>query len=483
MELQRRHGETHYANIAYGYYAGIVSIAFVALLIAGRKLGSFRPQGRSKWSKAVLRGVHSGSPLIYLVVLYVALLTPFIHHYSLVGHVSVYLKRLGRLSYVLAALNLFITLRPNPILRGYAYVDLIPLHKWLSRSIFVLSSIHGIGFLIKWGLDPQVSIVAKAVRKPYNFVGVIISTLLAFLIVLSLKPMRRFSYRTFYLMHTIASWAFIFLTAVHARPGVFVPYTLINLGLVTLHLITRTAFARQVELLPKSSGDTGLGLSKIKLPRSAMPDTFYPGCHLRISLYRRINPLYYLLPSHPYTVASLSEDKNVELIVREHATGFRLLTGLQYTILNHYDSFPRSALQDATRVALVCGGSGISYALPIFRYFASNAITGQIKYLKLIWLVRDSSDLSVLQDMSTLAFKTAQFEVFVTRSVPQDDTAIEDPLRGSIRHGENSGHDDLEFELESLGDQLDHNGALINPKTDIIPEGIASSVHFGRKLA
>lgn len=481
MTLLPRHGKTHLANIPYGYYTAAVSLIFIILLIGARKLIPVRQRNRSKWAKWALSSARGGSPLLYLVVLFVALLVPFVHHYSLLGYVGLYLKRLGRLSYVLATLNLFLTLRPNFLLPGYVYLDLIPLHKWLSRSLCLLALVHGVGFLVKWALDSQVSFVAKAFYNIPNLAGLVVGALMAFMVLLSVRPVRRFSYRSFYLTHIIGAWVFVFLTAYHARPGVFVPYTLLNAGLFVFYILSKTVPARGVELVSKSTDDVNNCLTRIVLPRKAMPEHFAPGSHLRISPYRRVNPLYYMLPSHPYTVASMPEDKDVELIVREHASGFHLLTGLGYTIQNHYESVPRQCLQSATRIALVCGGSGLSYALPIFRHFASEEKADQVKYLRLIWLVRDKYDVNVLGNIRSLASSVAQFDIFVTRSVPPDDT-VESGSKLSPAQQQSPITDDLEFELESFGDQLDQNGALITPEIPNLPSGLASSFHFGRKL-
>ncbi|SCV04893.1 LANO_0G13740g1_1 [Lachancea nothofagi CBS 11611] len=482
--LLPRHSDTHFANIPYGYYALLVSVGFVLSIIAARFVVHSRPKSNSRWDRIVSRRWYNASPLLGLFSLFIPLLVPFVHHYSFLSHLTVYLKRLGRLSYVLATLNLFLTLRPNLLLPRYVYLNLIPLHKWLSRSIFLLALLHGGGFLVWWGTNSETSVVDHAFRNIWNLLGVMILVLLTILVLVSVKPMRRFSYRNFYFIHSIASWVFVFATALHARPGVWAPYTVINAGLFVLHIISKTFFARAVELLPNDlDNQEPFGLSRIVLPRKAMPETFSPASHLRISQYSRLNPLYFMLPSHPYTVSTLPDDPYVELIVREHVGGFQLQTGLRYTIQNHYESVPEKCIQNATRVALVCGGSGISYALPIFKYFASGDRATQITYLKLIWLVRDKHDISVLNHLKPLTRHNIQFEIYVTGTLPQDDTDNSRPKAVTPDSGSASGHDVLEFELESLGDHLDQNGALLQPHDDgPISAGIASMIHLGKKL-
>ncbi|CEP61695.1 putative metalloreductase LALA0_S03e08768g [Lachancea lanzarotensis] len=485
IELIPRHGDTHFANIPYGYYALWISAAFVVFTITSRYVLKSRNRSSSPFRSLLGRKWYDVSPALGLLALYVPLLVPFVRHYNISDHVTLYLKRLGRLSYVLATLNLFITLRPNLLLPKFVYLDLVPLHKWVSRSIFLLALLHGVGFLIWWAKAPDVSIVDKSFKNVWNLLGVIVLGLVSLLVLVSLKFMRKFSYRTFYLVHSIASWSFVFLIGLHARPGVFLPYTLINTGLFALHIISKTVFARTVEIFnPGDENKEDLSkLVQISLPRHAMPESFTPGSHLRISSYGRLNPLYYLLPSHPYTVSSLPGDSNVDLIIREHPNGFRLQTGIGYTIQNHYDSLSSNCLNKATRVVLVCGGSGISYGLPIFRSFASVEKRDQIQYLKLIWLVRDKDDLSALKNLD-LDGHFAEFHVFITSSLPKDDTdnhpTAGAPASETLSVG---GTDDLEFELESLADEVNQNGGL-RQSSDVnsVLTGFASNIHMGKRL-
>lgn len=479
MQLFPRHGETHFANINYGLYALAASVVYVLVIIVVRRVVPSRQKTNSKWKNYIIRNLYYTSPLLHLTVLTIALAIPFVHHYSVKENVSLYVKRLGRLSYVLVSLNLFITIRPNFLMPGYQYLDLIPLHKWLSRGIVVLALVHGVAFIIIWVLRPNVSLIDKAIKNVWNLIGVLLSILLVALVAISLKPMRRFSYNTFYAIHTIASWAMVYLTALHARPGVFIPYTIINSCILLLQILSKCFFTRPVDLVSKHK--THEGLCRIVLPRNAMPEHFSPGSHLRISPYRKLNPLYWLLPSHPYTVASLPGDQYVELVVREHSGGFEFEHGRRYTIQNFYRSVSGDSLQKAKRVALVCGGSGISYALPIYRYFSSLNGNSQLNYIKLIWLVRDLDDLAAVEDMDLADMETSTFEIFLTKAVPTDD-AVEGGSEIVMQNNDN--FDDLDFELESFGDQVDQNGGLLEgaKKADKLASKLASNIHLGRRL-
>ncbi|QLQ80209.1 hypothetical protein HG537_0D02100 [Torulaspora globosa] len=474
--LWKRHGETHLANIQYGYYVlGISALYFIFLMVMRKVLPS-RPAKRSDSNfKKILYGLYSINPVVNLCILLVAILIPFYHHYSLTHHASVYVKRLGRLSYVLLTLNLMLNLRPNWLLyRDYTYTDFIPLHKWLSRIIVLIAMVHGILFVIYWAVNDESSVLAE-LSKTKNLVGLIVMIEAVLLVLFSLGPVRRINYKLFFATHNIFTLSLIFLTAIHARPGVAIPYLVINVVILAVHFISKTVFARSTDLLEKYTDYRNTNLVAVQLPRAALADSFEPGCHIRISPYRRINPLYWLLPSHPFTVASMPSDSTVSLIIAEnnHPRSFKLEMGARYTIINNYNpAIPKSCLSSATRVSIVCGGSGISFGLPLYRYFKQQH---PVDYLHFVWLTRDRYQLKVLEDLlkESPFDGSADFHIFITRDLD------------SMEQVQQEQEDvDLEFELESFApEQLDENGAVVTDTTGSIPTKIkAASVNLGRRI-
>ncbi|QLL34290.1 hypothetical protein HG536_0G01490 [Torulaspora globosa] len=474
--LWKRHGETHYANIQYGYYVlGISALYFIFLMVMRKVLPSRPATSSDSKFKKIIYGLYSIDPAINLCILLVLFLTPFYGHYSLAHQTSVYIKRLGRLSYVLLTLNLILNLRPNWLLyRDYTYTDFIPLHKWLSRIIVLIAMVHGILFLIYWGVKDERSVLSE-LKKAKNFVGLIVMIEAGLLLLFSLGPARRLNYNLFFATHNIFTLSLIFLTAIHARPGVGVPYLGINIFILAVHLISKTVFARSTDLLGKYTDYRNTNLVAVQLPRAALADAFEPGCHIRISPFRRINPLYWLLPSHPFTVASMPSDSTVDLIIAEnkHPRSFKLEMGARYTIINNYNpAIPRLCLSSATRVSIVCGGSGISFGLPLYRYFKE---LHPVDYLHFVWLTRDRYQLKVLEDLlKESSFDgSADFHIFITRDL--DSMEQEQQEQDDI---------DLEFELESFTpEQLDENGAVVGDTASSMGTKIkAASVNLGRRI-
>lgn len=474
--LEKRHGSTHLANIQYGYYVLGISVLYLVFLMLMRRVLSSRPTKSSDSRlKKILNQLYLINPALHLCIIWIFLLIPFYRHYSLIQNATVYIKRLGRLSYVLLTLNLILNLRPNWLMYpNYTYTDFIPLHKWLSRTIVMAAVVHGILFIVWWGVNEDRTISSQ-LSKPKNAVGLALMCEVVLLILFSLKPVRRINYNLFYVMHNIFTLSLIVLTAIHTRPGVAAPYLIINAIILGIHAFSRTFFARSIDVLEKIADYRNTNLVTVQLPRSALPETFEPGCHIRISPYRRINPLYWLLPSHPFTVASLLSDQRVDLIIAEnrHPRSFRLELGSGYTVINHYNpAVPQSCLLGAKRVSIVCGGSGISFGLPLYRYFKE---IHPVEYLHLIWLVRDKHQLKILEDsLRDSSFDgSSEFHIFITRnpdSMEQEQQEEELP--------------DLEFELESLNpEQLDENGAINSSAT--LSAGLkikAASINMGRRI-
>lgn len=474
--LSKRHGSTHFANIQYGYYVlGISALYFVFLMLMRKAFPSKPTKSSDSAFKRLFYRLYAIDPVTHLCILLILLLIPFYHHYSLSHHATVYIKRLGRLSYILLTLNLILNLRPNWLLyRDYTYTDFIPLHKWLSRIIVLIGSVHGILFFVWWAITPEKSIITQ-LKKVKNFVGLIIFIETGLLIIFSLGPVRRMNYNLFFVMHNIFTLSLIFLTAIHARPGVGIPYLVINVAILAVQMISKIVFARSTDLLEKYTDYRNTNLVAVQLPRAALPETFEAGCHIRISPYRRINPLYWLFPSHPFTVASIPSDSKVDLIIAEnkHPRSFKLELGARYTVVSIYNpAIPKSCLESATRVSIVCGGSGISFGLPLYRYFKE---VHPVDHLQFIWLTRDRYQLKVLENLlrDSPFDGSADFNIFITRgsdSLEQEQAEQEDA--------------DLEFELESFTqEELDENGALMNETTGSPGTKIkAASVNVGRRI-
>ncbi|CCH57922.1 hypothetical protein TBLA_0A01220 [Henningerozyma blattae CBS 6284] len=443
---------TSRVNIRYGYYPFVTSLIFFALLVVSRRLLTIR-YARRRFSLVKryntrnfffkffyeLKVLHLSIYLLIPLVISFVVYPVNVPLRKIPG--KIYYKRLGRLSYVLASLNLLITLRSNILLKvsKFNYTDMIPLHKWLSRFIFITMFVHSLVYMVVWHIDDIV--VKKMFKNKYNLVGFIIFVIFCVLFPLSIRFLRRKYYKLFYMMHHLTLIAFIFLTPYHARPSVLVPYFYFDIAILAIIVIQKLFYSR-VKTIIKKVDIPGSNLKLIKLPKFTIfglnNTNFAPASHLRISPYHILNPLFWMLPTHPFSIASLPGDDTIDLIVKENSNGkipmmksLKLKENKRFTITKHFESaVPVSCLNNCENLLIIVGGSGIGYGLPIYRYFQDQNMkmengdgNRKIKNIRLYWVISNHNDLKVLKYVESLKDYEAEikrdFHIYITRESPK----------------------------------------------------------------
>lgn len=433
MEFERRHGGHHHkANIKYGYIIFGISL-FSALVLTvsnyvylNKWLKNGSPNRRSVWSR-----LGSPQPLWLHVTLWLVItigLSLFnIHEFR--ENYTTFIKRIGRLGFYMVPFDILLAIRPS--LMATSYLEYIALHKWILRLILFLVSVHGIGFFVKWFLTDDVWTNSI---KPLNFLGVVVFLLGLILAIVSLRPIRCRIYKVFYLLHNITIGSFLVLIFWHARPGV-TDAVIISACLVTFQLIQRIRNCHLVsEISISDKKFSNLRLLRVPKPGN-LPSLWEPGAHVRIA-YPLTNPRSWLFPSHPFTVFSLPNDKTLDLVVKK-SHKFQVQRSDDYTISNPYSSIPPAFFQTAERVVILCGGSGISLGIPVFRILSSNASV----HSELHWVVSNKADSFILDNLEL----NNEANVYVTgnhSSTPHEDEDYE-PDHALLSTGD-------EYELETL---------------------------------
>lgn len=84
ITLVKRHSETHFANIKYGYYVLIISLVYLIGLALLRAFGRRTPsRSSSAFKNKIIYRLYDIDPAIHLGILFFAVLIPFYYHYSL----------------------------------------------------------------------------------------------------------------------------------------------------------------------------------------------------------------------------------------------------------------------------------------------------------------------------------------------------------------------------------------------------------------
>ncbi|SCU86768.1 LAFA_0E02938g1_1 [Lachancea sp. 'fantastica'] len=385
-------------------------------------------------------------------------------------------KRLGRVAVALMPPLLFLTLRPSP-LPHTLYLSLLPIHKWISRIVVLLSFLHTVLYASYFWKHH--AFLAK-VSKPANMWGVLAMLLFVLIAATSVSQIRRYNFQVFYCAHYLATWLTVVLIHYHARPSI--PYyTVMNCSLLIGQIAYRAFHTRRAVICVN---EVSPNLMLIDFPAPELSNRpLMPSAHIRMTSYHKKSPLRRILQQfvplqHPYTIASLPNDNNVKLIVRPGKFQLRnnspyLVTGpfepkldflsksksmklgeRNFSFQNQSPALLASPLHyntDIRRALIITGGSAISFGLPLLRVLNFNGVTVRLK-----WVTRDYRDLELLKYFKN---NFEGLEIYITGGeTDEQDLRI----------------DYVDFDDPASDDQDFHSGAesaSYQPNQDSFPSG------------
>ncbi|TRM60114.1 ferric reductase like transmembrane component-domain-containing protein [Schizophyllum amplum] len=287
----------------------------------------------------------------------------------------------------------------SPFLAHFTYEKLSPYHRYAGRVFFLCTAIHG-GMWINNHLKYGEQILGASKETT----GVAAFSLVCILVLSSLKPVRRWAYEVFYIIHILAVPAFLVTISYHttyARPWVYPPAAFWLADLI-LRMV-RGTWVGQVEL--SVQGDTTV----IQMPTYSKP--ILPGQHVRVTLFLPtlgIRDAWYS-PGHPVTV--IPADRGAVLAMKA-AGGWTRAVGdyarfasstsksadadcaekpdacPPVTVLAMLSAHPTGGialprpLAAYTDVFCMAGGSGASFALSL-----AGALRG-VRRAEVVWCVR-----------------------------------------------------------------------------------------------
>lgn len=405
--LEPRHGDHHSINVKYGYF--ILGLSLVHIFYRNIMKFLYIKRWISNGTHSKLLRLWSSVPTWIIITVW-CLIIFFVGGFHIEDFPEEYVtvaKRYGRIAYSLIPLNIYLILRPANVRLwkiGY-YIENLNLHKWLSRLIAVCSAIHAAGYCYKWIKE------GKLLTKPFkllNFLGVIAFVLFAILIVVSIRSMRRRNYILFYLLHNITAWCMVLLITLHARPGV-TAIAFVNLALLGYQLYLRFYAAFKIDTLKVIDSPR----STLRIIKISQPDTFQnwlPASHIRLN-YSVLNIRSWVTATHPFTLANIIDDDNHNLVLIVKKTSFAFDPMQSYILTGPYPSLPAPFFTNSKIVNLICGGSGISFVLPIYRYFK---VCNPISIVRLVWCIREKEDTFIINQLDIEGI-----EVYITSTIGQ----------------------------------------------------------------
>ncbi|TLD28334.1 hypothetical protein PspLS_03335 [Pyricularia sp. CBS 133598] len=301
-------------------------------------------------------------------------------------------------------------------------------HRLQGRVVYILLLLHVICYV---NYFIQVGILVRRLFAPVVFAGVVSWIGINLMTATAIDLVRNFSYRLFFIVHLLVSFALPPLLFYHAKPArvsMVAALAFIILDIVVRRLKTITTKAA-FEQIP------GTNLIKVSapLPQRSHADAFnnHPGSHVYVSIPSAARPdagptasaWIYDFCLNPFTVADVDETTGDLTIVARHRGGpmtaalshfakgsqsmpptpttpnldaanrsasYKIPLSIEgpYGAAQH---FPNLAGPNFDRVLMVTGGVGATFLIPLFRTLLHDSPNAKVE---LIWAVRSPDEAS-----------------------------------------------------------------------------------------
>lgn len=229
---------------------------------------------------------------------------------------------------------------------------------------------------------------------------------------------------------------------------------------------------------------------------------FLPGSHIRISP-SLLNPKSWLFATHPYTIASLDHEEYVDLVIKKSTRFAQHLASQRYFC--YTVSLPFPAFDDFffsrnlnDNITIVCGGSGLAFGIPLFKYFHQRNRKGDEELVKtpnvrFCIVVRRKEDLFVLQEAGifgyhedpesdslelTPDYRDAKIDIHVTgSSEPVKRQTLISRIKAAIQRFRKQPSETQYYQMEDLQEpMLEAEDA----KASVADNGVAVEFQMGR---
>ncbi|TLS24427.1 hypothetical protein PpBr36_08216 [Pyricularia pennisetigena] len=330
-------------------------------------------------------------------------------------------------------------------------------HRLQGRVVYILLLLHVICYV---NYFIQVGILVRRLFAPVVFAGVVSWIGINLMTATAIDLVRNFSYRLFFIVHLLVSFALPPLLFYHAKPArvsMVAALAFIILDIVVRRLKTITTKAA-FERIP------GTNLIKVSapLPQRSQADEFnnHPGSHVYVSIPAAARPdagptsssWIYDFCLNPFTVADVDEATGDLTIVARHrggpmtaalahfakgsqslpptpttpnldaasrSAGYKIPLSIEgpYGAAQH---FPNLAGPDFDRVLMVTGGVGATFLIPLFRALLHENPNAKVE---LIWAVRspDEASWAVQEGSGGNILTDDRVHLFMTGDVVADD--------------------------------------------------------------
>ncbi|KAG8988981.1 hypothetical protein FRB90_002460 [Tulasnella sp. 427] len=346
---------------------------------------------------------------------------------------------------------------------GVGYEKLNAWHRWVGKMMFVSSMAHVVGYLVRFTIAGR--LVLGSQRQPHGWAAFVGLCLLA---VISLPPIRRYSYGMFWHAHWMGYIMMIVGMVWHAEEGW--KWSVAASVIVIFDQICRvfkTSFAyATITAVPE------LGCTRVEVPH--LTRGWRAGQHVRLRTVSTAMGIFDSLEAHPMTIATVSESAGREglvLYVKKAGDWSTRLydtakgpekplegqasekgiestaeksTKMRMVIEGPYGGPGHDVLSSFSSAFIVTGGSGITFGLSSVDEIIREAEKGLAKtrLIEFIWVIQDPSSLlhmmlvlqTFLDRVARLSTLEIKINVFYTRAIPEN---IAQTLTGGMTLPEN----------------------------------------------
>ena len=359
-------------------------------------------------------------------------------------------------------------------LTGVSYEKLNWLHRWVSRILFLNATIHMGFWFTDWARYDYIKV--KLRTDVITQRGFAAWCILFWIVLSSMAPIRRWNYEFFVVQHIVTSVGFLVAVFLHL-PAEVKMYVWIAIGLVIFDRFIRTLYGvySNLSIFHPDKSRNGiwtcqatfqpLGSDATRIKINNPPIQWKAGQHVFLSCHG-ISPLQ----SHPFTIASLPEDGQMEFLAKRR----RGATNRFFVHAEKYQNLPLKLvkaplnpmisvlidgpygrirpLQQFDSICFIAGGIGSTLTMPLMRDIVARwkgdtlrgwnkpagAATRSIQY---IWIIRSREQYSwfatqlrgVAEDVEHLRTTDRDVAVEMSVYITCDTTLTEDQRRATIR--------------------------------------------------
>ncbi|KIP02112.1 hypothetical protein PHLGIDRAFT_309956 [Phlebiopsis gigantea 11061_1 CR5-6] len=355
--------------------------------------------------------------------------------------IKAYANRAGHIAAAQTPLLVALATKNNVIgwFTGLGHEKLILLHRVVSRVLLLEIWIHGAS---RFKINPT-----GAINSLWRKEGLAAGVIYGVLVFVTIAPVRRRFYETFFVIHTVLAFSYLVLAILHLRGADEMSYYI--WPCFVIWGVDRGCRYLRYALLSGVASSAGTSATVEVLNH----DTVRVSTTRRIPLGWRAGQHMFLrfptlgaLESHPFTVANVAAYAEGGRRERKAVWIVRTRAGLTQRLKAHAEDKggvatvpllldgPYGAPPDITPYStcvFVAGGSGVTYTLPRFHELLLQVAAGQAcaRRVVFVWAVRHQSHLSWVADelSAALAVAPAGVEVSVAAYVTSDGPVDSDP--------------------------------------------------------